>query len=88
MTPTRSRSSGTIRCDSPWGRAQNTRSRPSQGLRVGRLVDQTGVGGGQRRRVLPDHLAGVGVGRHHGHLDVGMAGQERRSSAPVYPEPR
>ena len=43
---------------------------------VGRLVDHSRVGGGQRRRVLPDQLTGVGMGGDRGHLDVGVARQE------------
>ena len=45
-------------------------------VRVGRPVAQPGVGGGQRRRVLPHHLTGVGVRGDRRHLDLGVAGEE------------
>ena len=44
--------------------------------RSGRLVDHSGVGGGQRRRVLPHQLTGAGMRGDRGHLDVGVARQE------------
>ena len=61
--------------------------RPSclESLRAGRLVDQARVGGGQRRRVLTDHLAGVGMRRDHGHVDVRMAGQKPEQLDPGVP---
>jgi hypothetical protein len=47
--------SGTRLCDCPWGRARNTRSRPSSSDR-GRRVAEVRIGGGQRRRVLGHRL--------------------------------
>ena len=53
-----------------------------EGVRAGRLVDHSRIGGGQRRRVLPHRLAGPGVSGDRGHLDVGVARQETQELNP------
>ncbi len=49
------------------------------------LVDQTGIGGGQRRRVGADGLAGVGMGRGHGDLELGVTGEQSQQLRPGVP---
>ena len=59
-----------------------------ESVEMGRVVvpvDQTRIGRGQRRRVGADGLAGMGMGRGHGDLELGVPGEQAQQLRPGVP---
>ena len=69
----------------PVGQAAEHQVETIEAGRIVPLVDQAGIGGGQRGRVRADRLAGVGVGRGHRHLELRVPGQQAQQLRPGVP---